>query len=1314
MARAGLTLGLLLAACGAWAQTGNLGLVVRDGSIGPEVPAGEDGVVLPGDGADYLIYQELGELWGSNLFHSFEAFSIGDGEIARFTGSPSIANIVSRVNGGTRSEILGELESTVPDANLFLLNPYGVFFGPNSELDVQGSFYASTADVLRFDEGPDFFARATTRPATLSSAPPAEFGFLQEPTGDITFDRAQLAVNEGRTLSAVGGEVLVFGGPSPSLAAPGGRVQLVSVASPGVNVPLDASELDVGGLVAGALGNVSLTDGAVLQVDSESGGAFGTGRIVIRGGQFVMLGGGLNARTNNAIAGDPTAVDVAVTGAVVIGDDDGSRATIQSFSRSTGGATGDIRFAADSVTLRDRARVVGQTSGAAPGAGVDVDANEVILESGGQIFTRSRGAGDAGTIAISGPAIEAEGESADRAESVTLAGGAQVFTRGDGDATGRGGRVELAAQSLEVTGDGTEVFSLSEGDSAGRVIHVAAGRVRVADGGRIFSEASGNEAGAAIEIVADGVGVADPEAFALEVTERGAITSLATADGAGGAIRIHAANARVSDDGQVASETRGGGPGGLVDVTADAELELASEGQITTLVASTARGRGGDLVVRAGSVKVTGGEDPDFVAQISALTESKGQLEGEGRGGDLTLEAGSVELIDGGQIRATTDGDAAAGHLTLTVREDLHLPSSNCDGVCIRGVSIGGARPSGIFATSGSDPDTPAAEQATGDGGDVVVNARFVRLESGGEIGASTLGKGNAGSLTIWNQGENAQLVSILGDPTGEKSVVATQGSVGSGGDLKIFADDLEFVDGGEASASTTDSGNSGSVVIEAQRVLIQGESSEGPSGVFAQTVSGVVSPGDPDNRAGDAGSIDITATESVRVLDRGVIAVRSNGGGFAGDIVIRGGGSVEVADGGEISADARGTIVDASLENASDIRIVDADQVIVASEGTIAARTFGSGFGGTIAVTATGVHLSENAQITAEGTDTGIGPGTQAVPAGDISITEADQVSLTSGATVTAETSGRNAGGSITVSGTDVSLSRGARITAASTSTADDAGDGGSITVRDTQNLSLGFGSTITAETRGKGQGGSIDIGAANVALSRSEITARSTADGGGDAGNIVIAAVGSFRAVNSAVTTTAEDAGGGRISLQAGQLVYLLDSRLETTVNGEQVGEDAGDIDIPLRGDEPDSPAPDVPEFVVINRSIIRANATATDAGDITIAGDEVLISSDSLIEAHSDLGVSGEIQISSPDADVVSQVTPLPSSFVDPSDRLLPPCAARTERTGSFVVQSREAIQPSPDAPLSPALAGSPGAAGAFPTMDSENCPVSEERS
>jgi filamentous hemagglutinin family protein len=1242
MAHAGMAFGLLLAACGAWAQTGNLGLVVRDGSIGPEVLPGETGVVLPGDGADYLIYQELGELSGRNLFHSFDTFSIGVDEIARFTGS-DIDNIVSRVNGTTFSNLLGKLESTVPGANIFLLNPNGVYFGPSSELNVQGSFYASTADVLHFDNDVDgdFFAREKTPPEAFSWAAPASFGFLQEPTGVITFDRAQLAVNEGRTLSAVGGEIKVFGGSSPSLKAPGGRVQLVSMASPVDIVELDASKFDVDRVVAegGALGNVSLTDGAVLQVDSESSGSLGTGRIVIRGGQFIMVGGGLYAKTNNANPGNATAVDVAVTGDISLS----SRASIQSWSKPGGGATGDIELAANQVVVQDdRTSVAAVTQSAAPGAGVDVDANWVTVDGGAQIFTRSSGDGNAGTLSISGPVIEGEGEAADRAENVALIGAAKVWTTGS--AAGDGGRIEVAAQTLEVTSS--------------------------------------------------------------------AITSLTNAGGTGGAIEVRAANVRVTDGGQIASETKGGGPGGAVSVTADGELELAGEGQITTLAASTARGRGGDLTVRAGSVKVTGGEDPDFVAQISALTDSKGQLEEEGRGGDLTIEAGSVELTDGGQIRATTNGDAAAGDLTLTVLEDLRLPSSDCQGVCISGVSLGGARPSGIFATSGSDPD--AAEQATGDGGDVVVNAQFVQVESGGEIGASTLGTGNAGSLTLWDQGENAQLVSIRGDSDGERSAVATQGTQGSGGNLTIFADDLELVDGGEVSASTLGAGDAGSVVIEAQRILIQGENLETPSGVFAKTVV---------DASGNAGSIDVTAHESLAVVDGGKISVASEGGGgFAGDLMIRGGGSVEVARGGEISALTAGPVREASPETASDIVIADAAQLTVSSGGTITAETFGEGFGGSISIHAQNVALSGGARITAQ--TSGLTP--DAGPAGDISITEADQISLTSGATITTETSGNGAGGSITVSGADVSLSGGARITAASTSTEAGAGDGGDILFRDGDALTLSGGSKVTAETLGKGQGGSItirDIG--NVLLKgNSSITTNSTSDleNAGDAGAIVIAATSTFHAENSEITTTAraDDAGGGRISIQARDLVYFLDSLVETTVEGETAGADAGDIFIPLGGEEAVGIDPVVPEFVVINRSVVRANAVASGAGDITINGRNVLISADSVIEATSEQGVSGEIQISSPDRDIASQVAQLPSSFVDPSDRILPPCAARTERTGSFMVQNREALPRSLDAPLPSNLTGAPGAPGAPgvdgipPASGSTDCSVFPERS
>jgi large exoprotein involved in heme utilization and adhesion len=172
----------------------------------------------------------------------------------------------------------------------------------------------------------------------------------------------------------------------------------------------------------------------------------------------------------------------------------------------------------------------------------------------------------------------------------------------------------------------------------------------------------------------------------------------------------------------------------------------------------------------------------------------------------------------------------------------------------------------------------------------------------------------------------------------------------------------------------------------------------------------------------------------------------------------------------------------------------------------------------------------------------------------------------------------------------------------------------------------------------------------------------------------------------------------------------VHVRDSRIETTVNGLDAAENAGDIDIPLRGNE--GPAPVVPKFVVIDDSVIRANAVAANAGNITIAGENVLISPDSLIQAKSEFGLSGTIAISSPDAVIVSQLTPLPGAFVDPSDRLLPPCAARTQRTGSFVVQARESIPAAPDAPLSPALLA-PETGTAAPAFEPDACPVFEEK-
>ena len=109
---------------------------------------------------------ENGTITGSNQFHSFGEFSVGTGDIASFNGPAGIANILSRVTGGDVSNIYGTIQSTIEGANLFLMNPAGVIFGPSASLNVSGSFHTTTADFLKLGEGGNVFCLAGGRKAS--------------------------------------------------------------------------------------------------------------------------------------------------------------------------------------------------------------------------------------------------------------------------------------------------------------------------------------------------------------------------------------------------------------------------------------------------------------------------------------------------------------------------------------------------------------------------------------------------------------------------------------------------------------------------------------------------------------------------------------------------------------------------------------------------------------------------------------------------------------------------------------------------------------------------------------------------------------------------------------------------------------------------------------------------------------------------------------------------------------------------------------------------------------------------------------------
>jgi filamentous hemagglutinin family protein len=81
----------------------------------------------------------------SNLFHSFSQFGLSAEQTANFVSNPNINNILGRVTGGNASVINGLIQVTGGNSNLYLVNPAGIIFGGNAQLNVPASFTATTA-----------------------------------------------------------------------------------------------------------------------------------------------------------------------------------------------------------------------------------------------------------------------------------------------------------------------------------------------------------------------------------------------------------------------------------------------------------------------------------------------------------------------------------------------------------------------------------------------------------------------------------------------------------------------------------------------------------------------------------------------------------------------------------------------------------------------------------------------------------------------------------------------------------------------------------------------------------------------------------------------------------------------------------------------------------------------------------------------------------------------------------------------------------------------------------------------------------------
>ncbi|MTJ53015.1 filamentous hemagglutinin N-terminal domain-containing protein [Anabaena sp. UHCC 0253] len=117
---------------------------------------------------------ENGATRGINLFHSFQEFNVDVGKTVNFVNPINIENILTRVTGNNVSNILGTL-GVNGNANLFLINPNGIYFGNGAKLNIQGSFTATTADEIKLGDTGLFSAKNPQNSNLLSIQPNALF-----------------------------------------------------------------------------------------------------------------------------------------------------------------------------------------------------------------------------------------------------------------------------------------------------------------------------------------------------------------------------------------------------------------------------------------------------------------------------------------------------------------------------------------------------------------------------------------------------------------------------------------------------------------------------------------------------------------------------------------------------------------------------------------------------------------------------------------------------------------------------------------------------------------------------------------------------------------------------------------------------------------------------------------------------------------------------------------------------------------------------------------------------------------------------------
>jgi filamentous hemagglutinin family protein len=813
---------------------------------------------------------ESGALRGNNLFHSFQQFNIDLGQQVFFANPVGVQNIFARVTGGTSSNIQGTLGVNGP-ANLYLLNPAGILFGNNAQLNLRGSFVGSTASGIQFGSQGSFAVAEPSAPGLLTIQPSAlQFSQMagnirnqsNAAAGNNLLGEAQfgLRVPDGKSLLLMGGNITLDDG---KLIALGGRIELGGLAQVGtVGLTIEGDRIQAQFPTGAQRAKVQLINNAELSVKGAEGEISVNAQQldVENGGRFI---GGLTlpsqfGRSGNIILNADT---------VNFNSPADRRASgiFQSADSGTAGQLGDVIINASQINWGNNAWIRNNAffSSAADTGNILINGNSLVLTSQAPRFNFN----ELSQMAIQQDGAGTLGEIKIRLKDTLKLDNGIIFSQNSstGGAIGLSkGTISIEAREVKVS-RGAQLESSTRLNQAGGDIKITAGDLIVVEGEdlraidretRLFSNILSQTGGSG---KAGDILLTAPK---IQILDRGAISNsvLQSGTGSGGAIKLIASQEVVAQqDSRVVTNVFGNGFGGNIEISTP-NLSIRSGSLINAGTnAFSPEVRGGDLNVNAESIEVSGlgkqiiVRDDRTTFQPSGLSASSGiaqtgAAQGLARGGNLTINTNQLLVRDQGTLGSSTTG--VGGNTVINARSLVLVEGvADQEGGLNGGLSIISTETFGdgdagdliintprLIVSNSGLVSSRAFFETTGDAGDLTINATEqveVRGAAPGGFGsailAETSGAGDAGVLTI-----NTPQLNV--SDSGSIRTSATDLSTGDGNDLLVNSRRINIANQGELSASSAGKGRAGNIKISSEitrlnQGIIKAVSNDQPGG---------------------------------------------------------------------------------------------------------------------------------------------------------------------------------------------------------------------------------------------------------------------------------------------------------------------------------------------------------------------------------------------------------------------------------------------------------------------------------------------------